>query len=79
MNIQKRTKNNKDKADTYRTAQPKAYGIMAGQKGGFAGLLCYPATLRDLFRFLLVFALVRLDCMAFFFSVFSFGNNFNRK
>lgn len=28
---QKEQKGSKDKADTHRTAQPKAYGIMAGQ------------------------------------------------
>jgi hypothetical protein len=34
----KEQKGSKGKADTHRTAQPKAYGIMAGQKGGFAEL-----------------------------------------
>jgi len=29
--IKKRTKDSKDKADSHRTTQPKAYGIMAGQ------------------------------------------------
>lgn len=43
---------------------------MAGQKGGFAELLCCPATLRDLFRFLLVLPPVRLVKMAFFFFCF---------
>jgi len=56
----KEQKGSKDKADSHRTAQPKAYGIMAGQKGGFAGLPSCPATLRDLFRFLLIFPPVRL-------------------
>ncbi|WP_333886997.1 hypothetical protein [Sphingobacterium siyangense] len=66
----KEQKGSKGKADSHRTAQPKAYGIMAEQKGGFAELSCYPATLRDLFRFLLVFLLVRLVKMAFFFFCF---------
>ena len=44
---------------------------MAGQKGGFAELLCdCPATLRDLFRFLLFFSPVHLVKMAFFFFCF---------
>lgn len=43
---------------------------MAGQKSGFAELLCCPATLRDLFRFLWVFPPVRLVKMAFFFFCF---------
>ena len=45
--------------------------------GGFAELLCCPTTLRDLFRFLLVFPLVRLVKMAFFFfCFFLLENNF---
>ncbi|WP_277011582.1 hypothetical protein [Flavobacterium lindanitolerans] len=38
----KEQKGSKDKADSHRTTQPKDYGIMAGQKGGFAELLCLP-------------------------------------
>gem|GEM_PF-3351013 len=66
-------KDSKDKADSHRTTQPKDYGIMVGQKGGFAELLCdCPATLRDLFRFLLVFRLsALLKCLSFF-SIFLF-------
>ncbi|WP_234108494.1 hypothetical protein [Chryseobacterium sp. R2A-55] len=68
----KEQKGSKGKADSHRTAQPKAYGIMAEQKGGFAELSCYPATLRDLFRFLLVFRLSALLKWLSFFSVFLF-------
>jgi len=50
---------------------------MAGQKGGFSELFDCPATLRDLFRFLLVFSPVRPVKMAFFF--FCFENNFKRE
>jgi len=71
--IKKRTKGSKDKADSHRTTQPKDYGIMVGQKVGFAELLCdCPATLRDLFRFLLVFRLSALLKWLSFFSVFLF-------
>jgi len=43
-------------------------------------LLCCPTTLRDLFRFLLVFPLVRLVKMAFFFFFFFLlENNFKRE
>ena len=54
---------------------------MAGQKGGFAELLCdCLATLRDLFRFLLVLPSVRLVKMAFFFfCFFVLENNFKRE
>jgi len=75
----KEQKGSKGKADSHRTAQPKAYGIMAGQKGGFAQLLCdCPATLRDLFRFLLVLPLSALLKWLSFFSVFLFWKQFFR-
>lgn len=60
---EKEQKGSKDKADTHRTSQPKDYGIMSGQKRWLRRVVVLPcpATLRDLFRFLLVFPLVRLD------------------
>ena len=61
MYQKKEQKGRKGKADSHRTTQPKDYGIMAGQMLASPSLLCCPATLRDLFRFLLVFPLVRLD------------------
>jgi len=44
----KEQKHSKGKANTHSTAQPKAYGIMAGQKGGFAKFIvlpCHPSGL----------------------------------
>lgn len=57
----KEQKGSKGKADSHRTAQPKDYGIMAGLIVASPSCSVCPATLRDLFRFLLVFPLVRLD------------------
>jgi len=77
--IKKRTKDSKCKADSHRTTQPKDYGIMAGQIWWLRPVIVFdcPATLRDLFRFLLVLPLVRLVKMAFFFfCFFVLENNF---
>tara|TARA_Y100000815_G_scaffold262560_2_gene276073 strand:+ start:62936 stop:63232 length:297 start_codon:yes stop_codon:yes gene_type:complete len=65
-------KDSKDKADSHRTTQPKDYGIMAEQIWWLRPVIVCdcPATLRDLFRFLLVFPPVRLVKMAFFFFCF---------
>jgi len=70
--IKKRTKDSKDKVDSHRTTQPKDYGIMAVQIWWLRPVIVCdcPATLRDLFRFLLVFPPVRLVKMAFFFFCF---------
>ncbi|KUY15534.1 hypothetical protein BAZ12_16800 [Elizabethkingia miricola] len=57
----KEQKGSKGKADSHHTAQPKAYGIMAGQKGGFAELLCLPCHPSGLIPFPFGFPLVRLD------------------
>ena len=78
---QKEQKGSKSKADSHRTAQPKAYGIMAGQIRWLRPVIVFdcPATLRDLFRFLLVLPSVRLVKMAFFFfCFFVLENNFKR-
>ncbi|MGO3195275.1 MAG: hypothetical protein ACTIKE_14750 [Sphingobacterium sp.] len=66
----KEQKGSKGKAVSHRTTQPKDYGIMAGQKVASPSCCVCPATLRDLFRFLLVFPSVRLVKMAFFFFCF---------
>ncbi|WP_407475436.1 hypothetical protein [Elizabethkingia anophelis] len=57
----KEQKGSKGKADSHRTTQPKDYGIMAGQKGGFAELLCLPCHPSGLIPFPFGFLLVRLD------------------
>ncbi|MDM1094212.1 hypothetical protein HXZ89_13365 [Myroides odoratimimus] len=80
--IKKRTKDSKDKADSHLTTQLKDYGIMSGQIWWLRPVIVCdcPATLRDLFRFLLVLPPVRLVKMAFFFfCFFVLENNFKRE
>ena len=76
--IPKRTKGSKDKADSHRTTQPKAYGIMAGKYGGFAELLCF---LPPCGTYSVSFWSFRLSALLEWlsFSVFVLENNFKRE
>jgi len=66
----KEQKDSKDKADTHRTAQPKAYGIMAGQIWWLRRVAQLPYHPSGLIPFPFGFPPVRLVKMAFFFCCF---------
>ncbi|WP_208293403.1 hypothetical protein, partial [Myroides indicus] len=73
----KEQKDSKDKADTHRTAQPKAYGIMAGQKRWLRRIFC--VALPPFGIYSVSFWFFRLSALIewlSFFSVFFFWKKF---
>ncbi|MFY0254205.1 hypothetical protein ACDQ55_09655 [Chitinophaga sp. 30R24] len=76
MYPKKEQKGSKDKADTHRTAQPKDYGIMAGQIRWLRRVFYVPCLPSGLIPFPFGFRLSTLFEWLSFFSVFFFWKQF---